>query len=640
MSASFGKYFQQLVSFSLADIIKQITKTFEIAEKQEVEREGDISAQKLMLSKTDEEGAVARIRAKDMEARSLDEKRIIAIDVLLRPDSYGDISTKEVEEMQFDPLYTSELSKSDAERILRLPEKVSLALPFLHTNAEVNAHRLINKFYRGKDTSYFEREDYFSEGNYFEDESEIRDGNRVLSKRQIEDAESIHEILLREIRRDHIRARIGIGNLSVEEEDWLEIDRILNPEILFDDINEKTDTFSFLPPFALTSSILPTSVTKRTVAFGSPAYESTSPVLDGDRYIQVRSQTDRGESAFQSAKWRCPLSRQEILSLKEKVLDENASYDDRRVKFLMEKYYVSEDESYLGHQRLQMMKIITSEVRNILRKFEEQSLPAPTDVKEVFFDKDEPNTGVLRRLWGSWEQIHPASGGLTSQVEKFHRSSYSAARDHPAAYAVYSDPISRIDRLLRPPVPPGTDLYALGLSTLMATAGDATESIAFENDPRSTWYIVDSLEELASKDRQAIGGKQVLVTQKGKLTLLDVSDATLESRQSRSHHFSIQDLDSKRILDLTVSVVYQGIFGDRGYKLGRLAVSLFRHPQESDHSKSPLPHPVGYAPYDLICPNSPSTMGRVVIIHRPKVRPLRPGSFQIVIGVFNLRYTL
>ena len=39
--------------------------------------------------------------------------------------------------MQHDSLYSCELSRSDLERILSLPEKVSLALPFLHMTSEL-----------------------------------------------------------------------------------------------------------------------------------------------------------------------------------------------------------------------------------------------------------------------------------------------------------------------------------------------------------------------------------------------------------------------------------------------------------------------------------------------------------------------
>ena len=41
------------------------------------------------------------------------------------------------------------------------------------------------------------------------------------------------------------------------------------------------------------------------------------------------------------------------------------------------------------------------------------------------------------------------------------------------------------------------------------------------------------------------------------LTLLDIPSATLEARQSRSHRFEVPDSDAVRILELTVTIVFQ-----------------------------------------------------------------------------------
>lgn len=628
-----------MLSFSLADAVRQLAKTFERAEKQEGEREANVAAQVQMLCSEDENKAISAIRAKELEARSSDEKKIVAIDVLLRPEAYGDISTKEAEEMQYDPLYTSDLSKSDAERVLRLPEKASLALPFLHTQAEIEAHRLMNRFYRGRDTYSFEREDFFSEGDYSEG-VEADEGNRgqMFSKKQIEEAESVHEMILRELRRDRIRARKGSEDLTQEERDWLEVDRILCPEMFADDGDDEEvaheDPAS--PALELTASVLPL----RGIRFGATSITTPhtpgSQYLEGDKYAELRDVINEGGSLFEEG-WRCPYSRDEVLSIRSRVMADDASPDLRRVKHLLEKYFVSEDESLLGHQRLEMMRAVTSDVRNILQRVDAEPTSMTTDAAVEEAVTMQSTEGTLRRLWGSWEQIHPASGGLTSQVETFRRGFYSPARDHPAAYAIHSTSVSSVDKLTRLPLPPGADLLSLGLATLKAGPGESIDPLDLENDPRSEWYIVESLRDLAGKDKQSIGGKKVLVTQKDVLTLLDVKEATLESRQSRSHHFDISDSDAARVLSLTVSIVFQGTFSDRGYKLGRLAASLFRIPTDSDPSKSPLPRPVGFSPYELLCPNSPTTLGRVTLIHRPKLRPLRPGGFQIIVGVSTLR---
>lgn len=114
-----------------------------------------------------------------------------------------------------------------------------------------------------------------------------------------------------------------------------------------------------------------------------------------------------------------------------------------------------------------------------------------------------------------------------------------------------------------------------------------------------------------------------------------------QARQSRSHRFEIADKESMRVLDLTITIVYQGNFGTKGYKMGRLAASLFRLPDEKDPNSSPLPLPVGYCPYHLQSPNLPELLGRVVIIHRPRQRPIKPCIFQLVVGcASNTKYSI
>jgi hypothetical protein len=102
----------------------------------------------------------------------------------------------------------------------------------------------------------------------------------------------------------------------------------------------------------------------------------------------------------------------------------------------------------------------------------------------------------------------------------------------------------------------------------------------------------------------------------------------LNSRQSRSHYFTLPT--DKHILDITVSIVFQGDFGGKGYKLGRIAVGLFRLPGENQIAA--IPYPVGFAPYEMQSPNLPNSLGKVLIIHKPNEQPVHPGTFQIVIG--------
>ena len=85
-------------------------------------------------------------------------------------------------------------------------------------------------------------------------------------------------------------------------------------------------------------------------------------------------------------------------------------------------------------------------------------------------------------------------------------------------------------------------------------------------------------------------------------------------------------------LDLTITIVFQGTFGARGYRLGRLAATLFRLPDESGENALKPPTPVGYCPSELQALNTADSFGRMVIVHSPKHIPVRPGGFQVVIG--------
>ena len=56
------------------------------------------------------------------------------------------------------------MSKPDLERITKLPEQITLAMPFLHTLYEVEAHRILNKFLKNIDDDFFRERDYMSDG--------------------------------------------------------------------------------------------------------------------------------------------------------------------------------------------------------------------------------------------------------------------------------------------------------------------------------------------------------------------------------------------------------------------------------------------------------------------------------------------
>jgi hypothetical protein len=321
-------------------------------------------------------------------------------------------------------------------------------------------------------------------------------------------------------------------------------------------------------------------------------------------------------------------------------------------------------------------------------------------VEDLAGNDDTPDDFELRRIWGGWNQVHPASQGRESQKSFFMRATFNASRDHPAAYAVHDDEedddaesenegMSDDDEVMSllstdtkktdkknnkkkqlriegDATGDADDATAAddeakelsprskGLKTLTAAAGGDPDVTSLRPEkkkkklkrPRDVYLICESITELASYDPKRVRGRIALLQVKDLLPLFSISDVTLSARQSRSHYFSIPDRENQRVLELSVSVVFQGSFTTVGYKLGRLAAGLFRLPEPNPETLpgallNTSPIPVGFSLHEHIQPNLPQLMGKVLIQHKPRVRPITPGHFQIVIGcAANTKYSI
>lgn len=73
-----------------------------------------------------EESLAENVRNKDTESRTRDERDFIYIDLLLYPELYEHLADIEREEIKFDNKNVAGVTKADLERILKLPEQVSL----------------------------------------------------------------------------------------------------------------------------------------------------------------------------------------------------------------------------------------------------------------------------------------------------------------------------------------------------------------------------------------------------------------------------------------------------------------------------------------------------------------------------------
>lgn len=100
-----------------------------------------------------------RIRQKSSMKRTLEEKQWVALDSRICLSNYDKVPEREMEEMKFDKDYQTDLLKQDLNRILTLPARIELALPFLKSQAEVKAHELLRKYTFGDGEEEFKSRD-------------------------------------------------------------------------------------------------------------------------------------------------------------------------------------------------------------------------------------------------------------------------------------------------------------------------------------------------------------------------------------------------------------------------------------------------------------------------------------------------
>ncbi|RLO06942.1 hypothetical protein DYB28_010454, partial [Aphanomyces astaci] len=99
--------------------------------------------------------ASTTIRRKGVHERSLDEKKWVAFDRLLSPALYLTLSEPDIQEMRLNAHYNTSLTAAQISRLLQLPERANLALPFLKSTDEVQAHKLLRHYTKGDGESFF-----------------------------------------------------------------------------------------------------------------------------------------------------------------------------------------------------------------------------------------------------------------------------------------------------------------------------------------------------------------------------------------------------------------------------------------------------------------------------------------------------
>jgi len=200
-------------------------------------------------SRLDALGAVSladKARKKDYEQRTKEERQFLALDLVMHPELFENVPLMEAEQMRFDEDYQTDLSAEDLARIDNLPHNVALALPYLPTRVEVEAHRLLNKYTRGLDDDTFRDADartpvlpHDSVTPLSPEEAEalelVRRAEEATGKTFIYASEAraalrAHDALVRAASRDRIRQKcFDDDDLDDEERDWIQLDRMLSP---------------------------------------------------------------------------------------------------------------------------------------------------------------------------------------------------------------------------------------------------------------------------------------------------------------------------------------------------------------------------------------------------------------------------
>ena len=483
------------------------------------------------------------------------------------------------------------------------------------------------------------------------------------------------------------KARAGVKSdvkaiplLTREQYAWMVLDYSLNPHLY-----QPLDTSITYPDTTTTTNNNTTTSPTAPPQHDSAAVLNILHIIEGILGPPLTSTAD--ETATDLTDTLSIYTRSRLLQLHEDGIytDANPGDLDGYVSTLLRRYYLPTDATALDYDRL----VTLAKLDNIINPpvvTEPAHTNAATDGAGVGSDSN----GLRRRgsvanrraslipipprVYGSWEQVHPAALGAQSQSTPFVSYDYDPRLHHPGSYSAIpvhthrstTTSNSSTDNALNPHLslqsrssntttnnsrfthltPQMRTGYTL-LTSGTTSANHTTTSQTIYTEYTSSYLIIPSLTDLATMSLYDIANKDVLIENKSEpaLCILSQQNNSLLTRQSKSHQFEIYDhnttssnsnnsTNNKNMLDITISIIYQGIFTTTGeYKCGRIGGSLFRIPSKIDKNPSfSSPIPLGYSPIDLQAPNSISQFGRLCIIHRPKLRPLLPGVYQVVLG--------
>ena len=440
------------------------------------------------------------------------------------------------------------------------------------------------------------------------------------------------------------------------QRDWHKLDRLLNPHLFIESE--------------------PVAKDKETKFMKANVHVSPK---QGDRYEEARRAFEEGDAD----EWKCPFDDISLREIYKENMEDLETEDERYAKFLMDKYHCDDSETRLGIAAGKALEGILGVNRDLKngKKFGPASARPGSGVGALrssvmvgsgggnggdgggggggdggdgddgsdgggngdkkdnddnrenidVEDSEDESVDTSHKIFGSWFVVHPAAIGKKSQTQNFNPVTHDDHIHHPAMYQYYRLP----EEIKEDDVPK--------IDSVAVVTGHPKKAGWMKTTSEDKVKVVKSMEELSKIDHSLVKkGLKVLMTSGKMEELLSEQNCALESRQSRSHRFTLSTSGKDKVLDITVSVVFQGVFGPRGYRLGRLAVQLYRIPTSdtsnkkstgaNDKDKLAMPQALGYAPYSLQVLNTPDALGRVVIHHKPQKVPLEGGTFQVVVG--------
>jgi hypothetical protein len=312
---------------------------------------------------------------------------------------YLELDYSEVEEMRWDDDYHCLLSKSDLERIRKLPENITLALPFLHTQDEVEVHKIMNWFFRSLDEKYFRKRDFDSEAKA--PEKNLEEEEEDFTTRDYGNcSETVHEVAVEEQERERLRTMTvldytlesGLPALSSEEIAWLRMDKILSPHVYHPDERGPIENFVFNT--------------------GHKPRVRDVKFFERNKNKGARKKRKKKNALEEEARrpFLCPYDRTHLLYIMEEEEEDVQEGDEHMSRVLMDHFFVPDEDTLVGHDEVFHLRNVCREVQATITTLDEEYRNTMREIAKGSPAYD-PRLGdgmLIKRCWGGEDTVHPA----------------------------------------------------------------------------------------------------------------------------------------------------------------------------------------------------------------------------------------